>query len=136
MSLKIIRNLLQTKLITVSNPLQTAWENSRYKPVDGTAWQKINLLPLEPENPTFGTTALIFESGIFQVTLFFPEFAGPNDAIDRAILIKDLFSRGLTLASGAVTVKIYKTPAISPAMHNDGWYVLPVSIFYYSYIEG
>ncbi len=134
MSLKTIRNLLQTKLTTITSPLATAWENSRFKPVTGTAWQKIHLLPAESENPTLGSTVLIYESGIFQISLFYPSMAGPNDAVTRAEAIKALFPRGLSLSSDGITIKIYKTPAIATAFYDDGWYVLPVSIYYYSHV--
>jgi len=136
-SLVIIRKLLQNKLTTIANPLPTAWENSRFKPGSSRKdpWQKVNLIPAPPENPTIATRTVFRESGIFQVNLYYPLNNGPNAATTRAEQIRSLFPRGLSLADGLVTVSVEVTPEISPSLVDDGWYVLPISISYYSYIR-
>jgi hypothetical protein len=90
------------------------------------------LLPATTENPTFGDTQAL-ESGIFQVTLCYPELKGSKDALTRAGLIRSQFTRGLTLTSGSETVRIKNTASISPARQEPGLYIVDISIPYFVY---
>lgn len=107
-----VRAALEARLNAMSPALATAWENVNYTPVSGTPYQRVALLPAEPENPSIGAS-LYRAQGLFQVTLLYPINAGPAAAWTRAGLVRDQFARGLTLTSGAVTVHIDATPAIA-----------------------
>ena len=137
MSIVKIRNALQARLQKVNNALPTAWEDSKFTPEPDKPWQKVHLLPADPINPTIckGDGDLAYEHGIFQVSLFYPKFSGPNVAAAQAERIRAAFPRGLVISNGGVQVRIERTPTIGPAYNDGGWYVLPVSIRYYSYVR-
>ena len=137
MSIVEIRSALQSQLLKVSDPLPTAWEDSRFRPDSGVPWQKVHLLPNEPLNPTIcnGSGELVYEHGIFQVSLYFPRFSGPNRSARKAEEIRSVFKRGVVLSEGAVSIRVEKTPTISPSFVEGGWTVTPVSIRYYSYVR-
>lgn len=132
MSMLDIRIALETRLNTMTPSLSTAWENDKFTPAVGTPYQRVYALPASTDNPTFGDTQSL-ESGIMQVSLCYPELKGSGAAITRAELIRDQFTRGLTLTSGSITVRIQNTPSISPARQEPGLYIIDVSIPYFAY---
>ena len=127
MSYVVIRSLLEVRLNAITPNIQTAFENVPFTPVNPTPWQRINLLPARTLNPTLGDS-FKRETGIFQVTLNYPENAGPAAAATQAELIRAQFVRGTSLISGKVRVLIDEAPYVSPAMSDGGWYRLPISI--------
>ena len=129
MSNVIIRALLEVHLNTIAPSIATAFENVPFTPVNGTPWQRVNLLTAPTLNPTFGD-AFHRETGIFQVTLYYPENAGASACATRAELIRSQFVRGLTLTSGTLRVLIDRSPWVSQGMNDGGWYRMPVSIPY------
>ena len=129
MSNVVIRALLEVHLNTIAPTIATAFENVPFTPINGTPWQRVNLLPAQPQNPTLGG---VFrrETGIFQVMLAYPENAGTSAAATRAELIRTQFTRGTTFTSGTLRVLIDLSPRVSQGMNDGGWYRLPVSIPY------
>ena len=79
-----VRRALEGALNGMS-PAPTAWENAKFSPVTGTAYQSAHLMPAEPDNPVYGDEYA--EQGIFQITLYYPEGNGPAAAMARAELI-------------------------------------------------
>lgn len=131
MSIVSIRAALETKLNNMTPALATSWENLLYTPVVGTAYQAAYLLPAIPDNPTMGDS-YYREQGVFQVSLFYPLQAGAKVAADRAQLIRTAFKRGTSMTSGAVTVRIDKTPEIGQGRADgDRWHV-PVKIRWFA----
>jgi hypothetical protein len=127
MSIVLVRSALQAKLEGMSPALATAWENVDYVPVIGTPYQAAYVMQAEPDNPTMGDD-YYREQGIFQVSLFYPIQVGTSVAEARADLIQATFKRGLSMTSGAVTVRINKTPEISPGrVDGDRWHI-PIKI--------
>jgi hypothetical protein len=139
MTIEVIRRAFQKRLAAMSGVLSashTVYENTIYKPsADGSGnpipYQKVNLLPAAPENPSIGN-GHYREIGIFQVTLFYPQNTGPQAAQAMANSIQQWFYRGLSLIESGVTVIIERTPAIAPALMIDDRYVVPVSVRYYA----
>jgi hypothetical protein len=129
MSYQTIRDLLRVQLNTTPGNLPTAWENVAYTPVVGDPYQSVHLLPARTENPTFDRP-FRRETGLMQVSLFFPVNAGPDPAALRAQAIASMFPRGLTLVNGTLRVLIDASPFIGPARNEGAWYFLPVSIPY------
>jgi hypothetical protein len=129
MSLVIISRALEKKLALLTPALATAYENKDFTPVNGTAYQKANLLPATPDNQTIGS-GYYKERGVFQVTLCYPQNANALDARTRAELLKAHFERGTTMVESGLTVIVTLTPSIAPAFIADARYCMPVSIFY------
>jgi hypothetical protein len=129
-----IRKALELHLDGMTPSLATAWENTKFQPVVGVPYQRVNLLPGIPENPTIGGT-FKRELGLFQVTLMYPQGTGTKDAGDRAQLIRDRFPRGTELNHGNVYVMVDKTPEIRPGSQDGDRWSVPVRIQYYANIS-
>lgn len=127
MSIVSVRAALEAKLNGMTPSLATSWENVPYTPVAGTAYQACYLLPATPDNPTLGTEHYR-EQGIFQVSLFYPLQVGTATIMARAQLIRTTFYRGLSMTSGAVTVKVMTTPEISSGRVDGDRFSVPVKI--------
>lgn len=128
MSYLLIRKLLEEKLATISPSISTSYENLNFQPVNGTPWQRLELSS-KIGNPTFGDN-LKRETGILMLNLMYPLNAGPGAANARADIVRTTFYRGLTLSSGAVRISIDKTPEIHQGFKDEGWYNLPISVFF------
>ena len=130
MSIVVVRAALQTKLNGMA-ALATAWENVGYTPVAGVPYQAAYVMPAIPDNPTFGDD-YYQEQGIFQISLFYPLQVGTAVAEARAQLIRSTFKRGTSMTSGAVTVRIDKTPEIGAGrVDGDRWHI-PVKIRWFA----
>lgn len=131
MSLQTISIALEKHLNAMSPSIATAWENVSYTPVTGTPYQRVNLLPAEPDNSSQGRHHYR-EIGLMQVLLNYPVNVGRSAAIARAELLRTQFKRGTTLTESGINVIITQTPTIGGAFVDDDWYRIPVSIFYQS----
>lgn len=130
MSISVIRKLLETQLNSVSTGFATAYENVPMKPVAGTPYQRVHLLPARPENPTMGD-GFRRDQGILQVLLSFPVNAGPHDVQARAETVLAGFPRGLSMTEGTLRVLIDSSPYIGPSLPDGGaWHSVPLSIPY------
>ena len=130
MSLDKVRAALETALEAQDSSFATAWENTAFtKPANDVPYQKVNLLPAMPDNSTQGNKHYQ-EVGLMQVTLCYPQNAGPGDAQTRAVALRNYFKRGSTFTSGGVKTIVTRTPAIGPALIDDDRYCIPVSISY------
>lgn len=89
----------------------TAWEGIDFSMKSRIPYQKVNLLPLNPDNATMGSN-YYREEGIYQITLIYPIQSGPGLVTARAELIRETFPRGSSFSNNGVTVNISKTPAI------------------------
>ena len=134
MSIVNVRAALETKLNGMTPALPTSWENIPYIPVAGTAYQEAYVLPATPDNPTLGD-GFYREQGIFQITLLYPLQAGTATAAARAQLIRTTFKRGTSMVSGAVTVRVDRTPEISPGRVDGDRFSIPVKIRFFADIN-
>lgn len=132
MSLVSIRAALESALSGISPAISTAYENAPFTPVVGTVYQRVFLIPAEPDNMEAHDSRM--ELGYMQVDLMYPENTGPAAATTRAELIRSTFYRGATFTSGAVTVRITNTPEITSGEPEEGRYPVRVKIKYQSFI--
>lgn len=129
-----IRTALESKLNGISPALSTAWQNVAFTPVAGTPYQRVFLMPAEPDNPTMGDD-FYREQGILQVSLMYPLQAGAGVAEARAEKIRTAFKRGTSMVSGSITVRISRTPEIGQGrVDGDRWHV-PVKCTYFAGIN-
>lgn len=136
MSAVSCRAALEFALNAISPALSSAWENDAFTPVTGTPFQRVNLLLARPINEEDGARHI--EHGFMQVTLCYPQNAGPSAAATRAELIRDTFYRGAGFTSGSVTVRIDATPEIMPGYIDAAIarYCVPVRVRFFAPIEG
>lgn len=124
-----VRRALETRLLTMTPALSTAFENVAFTPTQGVPYQRANMLPAAPDNTMLGPREWM-EIGIFQVTLFYPQGAGSADAQARAEAVREHFKRGTTLSHSGVTTIITHTPAKAAGFVSGGFYAVPISIRY------
>lgn len=130
MALVEIRQALETHLNVMTPALSTAWENVNFTPVNGTPYQRVNLIIADTQNPTMGDGHYRL-TGFMQVTLCYPINGGAKSASTRADLLVSHFKRNTNLAPVAgVQVDINKTPRIEPPMIDGDRYKLPVSVYF------
>lgn len=131
MSLLQIRQVLEMQLATVLPALDTANENFRFQPSANVPYQRLDLLPAETSNPSFGDN-FRRESGIFQVMLCYPIFFGSANALTQAELICLAFRRGSSFTAGGITVQIDRTPTVASAIIDADRYCVPVRVRYFA----
>lgn len=131
MSDTTIRKAFEKRLALMSPALSTAFENVAFTPVTGTPFQRVNLLPGQPENPTIGNP-YYREVGLFQITLCYPQNTGPALAEARAEAIIQHFKRSTSMTEDGQTVLVIRTPTKSPAYKENDRYCIAISIFYRS----
>lgn len=133
MSHKAVRAALETHLRDMTPAVTIVYENSTGNPVAGTPFQRVNLLPADPDNPTVGD-GFYRELGVFQVSLHYPMNTGPGAAESRAEAIRTRFKRATTLTNSGITVTIDGTPTIASGFVDGDRWVVPVSIPYWANI--
>jgi hypothetical protein len=135
MSLTAIRAALETTLNAISPALTTIWENTEAStPVNGTAYQRVFLLPGPPLNLEIGPSYT--EQGVLQVSLYYPLGTGPAAATARAEAIRAAFKFASTHTASGVKVLVTATPEIGPARTEDDLYFLPVRVRFEAQIYG
>lgn len=90
-----------------------AWEGVQFAPVPLVPYQRVNLMPGTPQNPSFGGS-FTREIGFMQVTLYYPIQRGTLAVMTRAELIRAAFPRGSSFSNGGDVVQINATPEVFP----------------------
>jgi len=132
MSLVAIRSALETALAAMSPSLETAWENVPFSP-SAAPYQAAYLMPNTPENIEYGPTFI--QSGIFQVSLFYPLQVGASAAMARAELIRTAFARGSSFLNSGITVRIMRTPEVGAGTVDGDRFFIPVKIRFSAFIS-
>lgn len=133
MSALATRAALETALDAMTPALETAWENAKFSPTPGSAYQRVAIL-LAPPVMMEMSHHWHREAGFMQVTLCYPLDAGAGAALTRAEAIRTTFHAGATFTASGVTVHVDGTPEIGPAMIEDDTYALPVRVRFYSHV--
>jgi hypothetical protein len=127
-----IRQCFEARLALMP-ALSTAYENVTFTPVTGTPYQKVNLLPAQPDNAALGD-GYYREQGLFQVTLCYPNSGGAALAEARAELVIQHFKRATRMEKNNQAVLVTRTPSKAPAFVSGDRYCIPISIYYQSEI--
>ena len=133
MSVSTIKKAFETSLISMVGGLgknNTAFEGTGFEPKGDTPYQKVCLLPLNPENPTLGDD-YYREIGVFQIMLMYPKDKGTGAIQEQAELIQKHFKRGTTLIKDDKVIIINRTPSISSVNLNNARLEVTVRISYY-----
>lgn len=128
-----IRAALEARLATVSglpDADHRAVENTRYEPRVGETWLRHRLAPADERlltMPAQGGWKQV--DGAWRLLLHFPLDTGTTagDTLSAAIVLA--FPPGLTLTSGAVTVRIDSSRRWSGGRDiEEGWYTIPIDV--------
>lgn len=133
MSVTAIRAAFEIDLAAMTPALATMYENVPFTPKAGEAYQRVQLVPAEPLNETFGDD-VYQERGFFQVLLCYPQGVGAGDAFARAKAIQDRYYRGRTLQNASVKVVVSGTPSIHAALTDGDRFCVPVRVRYFSHV--
>lgn len=109
-----------------------AWENARFEPAEGTGYLRPFLLPAEPRQATVGASGIDRVAGLYQIDVCEPKDGGLGPAMRKVDEVIAQFSRGLSLTSNGVTLTIERSWP-GPALARDSFYVVPVTVSWYSY---
>ncbi len=129
-----IRTYMNTRLNTLSPAMPVAWENFELAISRGIPWLRTFLLPATPDNVTLGTDKWTLRPGVFQVDVLYPIGKGWKDAMDKVDDICDLFlaDDGILVFDSNIKILIMSAGP-GPAMREENWYKVPVSIRYECY---
>lgn len=133
MSNVLVRKALEMRLNAMAPSLATAWQNVAFTPTPGTPYQEVHLLFGAPENPAYG--AHYREIGVFQVSLMYPQGAGPAAADARAKAVRDWFKRGTTVIADGIEVIVQRTPAIADGYQDGDRWRVPISIPFFASVN-
>ena len=133
MSATLIRSALETSLAALSPAIATAYENVDYTPVQGTPYQRVNVLFATPQSLEM-SQKLHREQGFMQVTLCYPKHGGTAAATARAEAIRAAFPAASEHVSGSVTVTIDGLPSIDPAPAEDDRFNIIVRVRFYAHV--
>lgn len=133
MTIAKIRQALEVRLNAMQPPLPTAWQNKDFSPPVGP-FQAPFFLFAEPDDRGYKDSPYI-QRGTMTVTLLYPLNEGPGNAQTRAELIRNWFSRGLTVTAGGLNVIIDRTPEVSGGVAEEGRFVIRVRIRFWALIE-
>lgn len=129
MSLVTIKKALEKRLQLITPSISTSYESVSFTPVTGEPYQKVQIIPRQPDNPTLGG-GCYREVGEFQVVLAYPSNVGTLDVLTRAELVQQHFARGTSITEGSLTVIIPRTPQIAGASVIGDRVIVPVIIRY------
>lgn len=113
--------------------MDIAFENTRYVPTVGRPYQETHLLTNQTIQSGNGENGTTYDSGFYQISLYYPRDEGAGAALGRADLLRQFFTRGRVVTSGGVTVRVEHTPSISLPQYTDAWYRRVVSVPYFIY---
>ena len=126
-----IRQALEKAVLAVVPAIDTAFENTTFKPRAGEPYQQLHFLPAKPE------AAVIDDSisevlGVFQITLRYPAGKGVKDVLERAKLYERAFKVGVKLEN---EVFITAPTSVNILGVDGDRYGVAVSIYFKSYKE-
>ncbi|OUT11838.1 hypothetical protein B9N62_02670 [Campylobacter concisus] len=126
-----IRQTLEKAVLAVTPAIDTAFENTPFKPRAGEPYQQLYFLPAKPE------AAVIDDSisevlGVFQITLRYPAGEGVKNVLERARLYEKAFKVGVKLEN---EVFITAPTSVNILGVDGDRYGVAVSIYFKSYKE-
>lgn len=125
-----IQAALDTRLSTLSGGNPIAWPNIEYKPT-GATYLRPSFLPAETLQSGLGGDGLDETNGIYQIDVVYKVGSGRTTLVDS---VADHFKRGTVAAYNGVNVRV-RSVSIAPAIFDDAWHFVPVSVSFQTYTE-
>lgn len=127
-----VRSILQNCLLELGK-FETAWEGVKSTPK--LPYQAVHFMPISSTTNAIGNKPYARESGILQITLFYPTGKGTKQIEQRAELIRNHFF-GQSLIEDNIQVVISEPPLIGAIFVNDDKLALPITIYFNAYELG
>lgn len=112
-----INSALNKKLTTLANVLPFYIEGNVYRPVEGKAYMRTNLIMSPPAASAIGNGIFARQRGIYVADIFWPQNLQTQKALDTyAETVRRLFfpthNRGLNITEGSTVVYVDRMPSI------------------------
>lgn len=134
---KDIRAALESHLNNTANLPAIAYENVAFTPVVGTSFIKSQYVPTSTKPAVRGLNPQLRYQGIYSVTVFAPEGAGPNEAEGYINTIIESFeaTTDITFTNGdGDTFKVsIDYSERQQGMIDSPWYFTPINIGWFIY---
>jgi hypothetical protein len=137
MSINSIRNILNSRMATLSGSPSIAWENVNFVPKTTETHYRVNFLPSQTRPAANHRSAMDFESGIYQIDIYVVQNEGTSTAGTLAETVRDHFYRGLKLTdSGGISVHIASTPSVVMTSREAGFWRTQIDVPWFAYVPG
>lgn len=135
MSRNAIHDALATRLVAIqsSGTPPIAGENFDYDPVVGTLYLSEKVFPSGNVPLGTGNADTDRHQGLYQVTVHGKAGDGRNEVEEQADLVAAHFPKGGEYTSGGITVRVRRVE-IEQGFNSEGWYVMPVSVYWQAII--
>ena len=122
---------LDTRLSTLSGGYDIAWPNINFEPDAGSTFLRPSFIPGDTLQVSLGASGRDETIVIYQVDVVTPRGSGRSPLTDS---VADHFARGTVLTSNS-TELIVRSVSIGPAINDEAWHFVPVSITAQIYTE-
>lgn len=125
-----IQAALDTQLATITGT-PIAYPNVPYTPQAGTTYLRASFLPGDTIQASLGASGQDETNGIYQVDIVAPRGSGRPSEVDT---VADTFKRGTVLTYNSQSLRV-RSVSMGPAILDDEWYFIPMSIDFQIYTE-
>lgn len=127
---------LNTHLASLSIGIPVYSQNDNKNPVANQAHALVYFMPAVVTPVTTSQSGMDQQSGIYQITLRYPSGQGSKDILEKADSIAQHYKAGQSLLAplGNEVVKLLGAE-IAPPVAESGWFSIPVSIKYTSFVR-
>jgi hypothetical protein len=131
MSLTNIKGALVSAYVAGAFGLPTAHENKIFKPVTGTPWASLFVVPNQPSVGTLGDAGEDNHDGFLQIDLNYPLNKGDGEALSKSDEMRDYFKAGSRHVHSGQVVTVTNCGR-SIGRQVDGWYRITLTINWYA----
>jgi len=129
MSFLDIQAALDSRLATLPDSPPVAWENVKYKPIQGVTYLRPTNLPSATFAVGMANTDSTRLVGLYQVDVFAPTEGGPGESLGVIDAIADIFPRGLIMTQGDAKI-VVGVPTIDASETSGAWHIARILIPY------
>jgi hypothetical protein len=135
MTLAAIQTAFDAELLDYQahNPIEVAWENTVYNPVEGVAYLATRMSARVQTVRGTGANGTVEWSGTYQISVFGPIGEGMWNVATMADGLRLFFRRGTTLLTVDGLSVLLDTPTVPPAIEQPNWVMLPVLVNWFCY---
>lgn len=122
----------QVATLSLSPALPVAWPNVSFDP-PASGYLRVRHLPNRNRRLFMGSDEPHQREGILQIEVRMPLNQGPSSATTLAGKIAEHFLCDLKMWRGGILVEVVNAPDVLPAVAEDAFWFVPVSIEYQSF---
>jgi hypothetical protein len=134
MSLKAVRDILNTHLNAYTPTLNIAWENVAFTPKTNETHVRVNFVPTESKETARFKSAMVRETGFYQIDVYAPQDQGTSSVDTLVEGLRAHFNRGRVLSdSNNNRVNIRDTPKTSQGRREGGYYRVTITVDWFAH---